>query len=193
MTQDVLRGHEFDGITEFDNRLPNWWLWSFYLACIFSFAYWVHYHVLHTGPTSLQEFHAEMAAFEEQALKQAVSDEDFVAKASDPVVVAAGQAVFATNCIACHASDGGAMMVLEGQPPIPLPGPNLTDKYWIHGGKPADLYRVVTQGVPTTAMVAWGSLLGAGKCQDVVAYLLTLRNKNVGGGKEPQGEEYGDK
>ena len=33
---DTVLDHEYDGIQEFDNRLPNWWLWSFYLACIFS-------------------------------------------------------------------------------------------------------------------------------------------------------------
>lgn len=193
MTQDVLRGHEFDGITEFDNRLPNWWLWTFYLACIFSFVYWIHYHVLRTGPSSLQQYQAEMAEAEAAALKQAVTDEELVAKSKDAAAVAAGQAVFTTNCVACHAANGGATMVIPGQPPVQLPGVNLTDKFWKHGGKPTDIYRTVTQGVAGTAMVAWGMVLGANKCQDAVAYVLTLRNTNVPGGKEPEGQEYVDK
>ena len=39
MSAPETRGHTFDGIAEFDNRLPNWWLWSFYLAVIFSIGY----------------------------------------------------------------------------------------------------------------------------------------------------------
>lgn len=193
MTQDVLRGHDFDGITEFDNRLPNWWLWTFYLACIFAFVYWIHYHVLRTGALPLQEYQAEMAAYDELMAKQAVTDEMLVEKTKDKLAVASGESVFQTNCIACHGATGGGTMVLPGQPPIQLPGPNLTDKFWLHGGKPTDLYRTVTQGVVNTAMVAWRSVLGTAKCQDVVAYVLTLRNTNVAGGKEPQGQEFVDK
>jgi len=192
MTQDVLRGHEFDGITEFDNRLPNWWLWTFYLACIFSFVYWIHYHVLRTGAAPLQEYQAEMAAAEARLVLQDVTDASLLERSKDPAALASGKALFTTTCAACHGTTGGGTAVVEGQPPAQLPGPNLTDRFWLHGGKPTDLYHTVTQGVPNTAMVAWTSL-GAGKCQDVVAYVLTLRDTNVTGGKEPQGQEYLEK
>jgi cytochrome c oxidase cbb3-type subunit 3 len=188
--QDVLRQHTFDGdIVEFDNRLPNWWLWSFYLACIFAFVYWVHYHILRTGPSPQQEFTAQMAEFEANLAKIVVNDDVLLGKARDPLVVAAGQTVFTTNCVACHASSGGGTLTVAGQV-VQLPGPNLTDRFWLHGGKPSDIYRVITQGVPNTAMVAWSTILGVAKCQEVAAYLLTIRNTEAPGGKAPQGQEY---
>lgn len=182
--QDVVRGHAFDGIEEFDNRLPNWWLWSLYLACIFSVVYWIHYHVLRTGPSALDDFRADMSVFakekadrEAREALSAVSDESLEAMAKDPAVVEAGKQIFLLQCFSCHKADGGGLI-----------GPNLTDKYWIHGGRPAEIYALIVKGVVEKGMLAWGSVIGKTKCQQVAAYVLTLRNTNVAGGKAPEGE-----
>jgi cytochrome c oxidase cbb3-type subunit 3 len=188
---EVRRGHAYDGITEFDNRLPESWLWSFYLACIFAFFYWMHYHVLKTGALPGEEYQAELAELDARLATVQVTDEMLLARAADPAGKAAGEAVFQTYCMACHGSNGGGTMQAGGQT-IQLPGPNLTDAFWLHGGKPTDILRTVRQGVPNTAMVEWAPKLGAGKCQDVAAYVLSLRNTNVPGGKEPQGREQPD-
>lgn len=187
--RDVVRAHEFDGITEFDNRLPNWWLWTFYLACIFSFFYWLHFHVLKTGMLPRERFAAEMAEYEARRNEIAVSDEMLLAKAQDPEVLASGAAVFQGTCLPCHGPRANGVNVVDGQS-ILLPGPNLTDRFWLHGGRPVDIYRTISQGVPNTAMIAWKGVLGANKCVDVTAYVLSLRNTDVPGGKEPEGTEY---
>ena len=31
---DETTGHEWDGITELNNLLPRWWLWTFYLTIL---------------------------------------------------------------------------------------------------------------------------------------------------------------
>ena len=182
---DELRNHKFDGIEEFDNRLPNWWLWTFYGACIFSLFYWLHFHVLGTGALPMEAFRQEMAAYEANKPQIQVSDEELVAMSENPEVLDAGKAVFNANCVACHAENGGG--TLNG---APLPGPNLTDNAWIHGGKPTDIHATITNGVIEKGMLQWGPILGAEKVKQVAAYVLSMRNTDVEGGKPPEGEPY---
>jgi len=65
-------------------------------------------------------------------------------------------------------------------------GPNLTDKFWIHGAGPEDLLKAVNEGFPDKGMPPWGKMLGDEKTRNVVAFVLTLKGKNLPG-KEPQG------
>jgi hypothetical protein len=43
--------HTYDDIEEYDNHLPNWWLYTLYVAVVFAIGYWFHYEVLHSGPS----------------------------------------------------------------------------------------------------------------------------------------------
>jgi cytochrome c oxidase cbb3-type subunit 3 len=178
-----LRPHSFDGIEEFDNRLPNWWLWTFYVACIFAVVYWMHYHVLGTGALPAQQYLAEMQAAEERLAERMAGVEltdDLLADLSaEPTVVAKGKAIFEANCAVCHRADAGGMPGL---------GPNLTDRFWLHGGRPLQIYETVTKGVVAKGMLAWLPQLGPQRCQQVVAFVLSRKNTEVAGGREPQGE-----
>ncbi len=64
----------------------------------------------------------------------------------------------------------------------------MTDAYWINGGKPTDIFHRVHDGVPAKGMPTWGPQLGDEKVETVVAFVLSIRNTNVPGGKAPQGE-----
>jgi cytochrome c oxidase cbb3-type subunit 3 len=178
-----LREHTFDDdIREFDNRLPRWWLWTFYLACIFSVLYWGHYHLLRTGALPRAEFAAELRLAEQRQAAQLadkpVTRDGLLALSRDAEAVRAGREVFASTCVACHKADAGGLI-----------GPNLTDAHWLYGGAPEQIYQTVTKGSPdpTKGMVAWLPALGAFKCQQVTAYVLTLKDTNVAGGKAPEG------
>jgi len=63
-TNEIL-GHadESDGIEEYDNPLPDWWLGMFWLSIVWAFAYGIHYHFIghRSQPKALA---AEMAAAE---------------------------------------------------------------------------------------------------------------------------------
>lgn len=177
---EQTRGHQFDGIEEFDNRLPNWWLWSFYLACIFSVGYWIHYHTLGTGALPADELRLENEAAAASLVQGEVTEESLAKLAAEPSALAAGKDVFAVNCVACHMASGAG---IPGSV-----GPNLTDKYWLHGGSPMDIYTTITKGVIAKGMIAWEPVLGPTRCKQVTAYLLSMKNTNVPGGKEPQGE-----
>lgn len=182
---EEIAGHEYDGIKELNNRLPRWWLTTLWLTVVFAFFYWAYYHVFDVGPSSLASFQAEvdeanrLREEREAALEKAgkgITDDQLLALSHDADAVARGKTAFDTNCAACHRPDGGGLI-----------GPNLTDTHFLHGPKPVDTYKVVSDGVPAKGMPAWKPLLGGSGTRDVVAYLLTLRGKNVPNGKEPQG------
>ena len=44
--RDELLDHDADGIQEFDNDLPRWWLYGFYFTILLGAVYWVNFHVL---------------------------------------------------------------------------------------------------------------------------------------------------
>lgn len=173
---DPIQGeivHEYDDIKEADNRLPQWWLWSFYLAIAFAFAYWVWYEAFGVGPGPLDRYSQErMAALDTGA---PVTDEVLLGLAGDKLAVRAGERTFNQNCAKCHGS------AAEGNI-----GPNLTDEYWIGGHQPVDIYQTIIGGRSGKGMPAWGLQLGTCACKQVAAYVLSIRNSNVPG-KEPQG------
>jgi cytochrome c oxidase cbb3-type subunit 3 len=177
--QDQVRGHDFDGIEEYDNRLPNWWLFTLYGAVVFALIYWIFFHTSGLGTLSYGRYREEMARAAEIQLSkmsgEAPTDESLALVAAIPERVDAGREIFVQFCVTCHLADASGQV-----------GPNLTDGYWLHGGKPTDILDTVTNGVLEKGMAAWGNQLGPRRVQDVVAYVLTIKGTNRPG-KAPQG------
>jgi cytochrome c oxidase cbb3-type subunit III len=149
-------GHEADGIEEYDNKLPTWWLGLFYACIVWGIGYAVHYHFVGLR-SQAGEHEAELvAAAERWPVKEVVA----VAAGGD---TSAGKEVFATNCVGCHGptAQGGI-------------GPNLTDSTWIHGGKLQEIQATISNGVPPKGMLAWGPILGPEKVGQVAAYVHSL-------------------
>ena len=180
--KDQVLGHDFDGIEEYDNRLPNWWLFILYATIVFAFVYWIHFQTFGTGKNPVARYEAEEVRRTEAELakmgNQDVTDATLNMMASVPARAAEGRKVFEQFCVVCHNDQGQGNV-----------GPNLTDSYWLHGGAPLQILNTVTHGVPEKGMVAWGNQLGPNRIQAVVAYVLTLRGKNIPG-KAPQGDPY---
>lgn len=176
---DSLRAHSFDGIQEFDNKLPNWWLWILYGSIVFSLAYWVFFHTLHVGKLPRERFAQEMVAAQEAQLARmkagGITDDSLALEATIPAKVAEGRKIFEQYCVVCHGDQGQGLV-----------GPNLTDDYWLHGPKPMDHYKVVTEGVPAKGMAAWGNQLGPARVEAAVVYVLSIHGKNLPG-KAPEG------
>lgn len=162
--EDPVREHVFDGIAEYDRRLPNWWLVTLYASIVFAILYWmVTQHF--SRETDETRMAAEMQRIE--AVKMAVAanapDDATLWKMSrNDVFVSAGRATYQATCASCH---GGALTGGIGV--------NLVDNVWLHGETPADLLKVVTEGVLAKGMPNWGPVLGGKKVSEVVAFVLS--------------------
>ena len=65
---DQVFEHEYDGIQEYDNPLPRWWVTLWALSIIFCFPYLLYYHV-GAGPSIIDNLDAENAAFAARLLE----------------------------------------------------------------------------------------------------------------------------
>jgi len=159
-----LRPHSFDGIQEYDKRLPRWWLLALYGTIVFAFIYWAYYHAYGVGTPPAQALEKAMAENAASAAKKSgVIDDDTIWKMSqDPQVLSAGKTTFETTCAVCHKPDMTGLI-----------GPNLIDHEWIHGGKPMDAFKTVNEGVLVKGMPAWGPMLGRQKISEIVAYIFS--------------------
>lgn len=176
-SQDPKIVHRYDDIEEEDNHLPNWWLVLLFGTIVFGFGYWLVYHTAKVLPEPRAEYTKEVEAIKKARLAaNPASDDALLALLTDSTQVDEGKKVFASTCASCHAQDAQGLV-----------GPNLTDKYWIHGNKPSEIAKVINDGFAEKGMPPWGPILGADKVRKVTAYILTLKGKNLPG-KEPQGE-----
>jgi cytochrome c oxidase cbb3-type subunit 3 len=176
--QDNQVVHVVDGIEEYDNRLPNWWLITLYGTMVFACGYWFFYHTFAAGELPTQTYRRELAEMAERQGKAVpLTESALLDMSKDPQTVAEGQQLFVSTCAQCHAANGGGAV-----------GPNLTDGAWLHGGTAEAIFKSIQEGYPQKGMPAWGAQLGSRKTPAVVAYVLTLRNTNVPGGKPAQGE-----
>lgn len=176
---DDLQGdivHVYDGIEEADNRLPRWWLWTFYTAVIFGCCYWLFFNAFHFGKSPIEQFAADRLAAMNTG--EPVTDEELVAMMGDKISLAEGKKVFGKVCSRCHGSKG------EGKI-----GPNLTDPNWIVSGAPLAIYDTINRGRGGKGMQAWGPTYGRGGVMQLAAYVMTIQDTNVPG-KAPQGKVW---
>lgn len=98
---------------------------------------------------------------------------------TDATSLASGKEIYIKNCVACHGTMGEGGI-----------GPNMADKYWIHGGSINDLVKIIRVGVPAKGMISWESTLPPAKITEVASYILTFQGTNPPNGKAKQGELY---
>jgi cytochrome c oxidase cbb3-type subunit 3 len=180
--RDRILGHEdeADGIQEYDNPLPDWWLGLLWGTVIFGVGYLVHYHFI-AERSPQKALAAELAAASERwpsenpGTVQLVLTED---------AAEAGEQVYRTNCLPCHGPE-----LLGGI------GPNLVDDEWIHGATPEAIHATIVNGVPAKGMLAWGPILSTDQINHVTAYVVEQNARALGrpyppgGGDDEQDDE----
>ena len=96
---------------------------------------------------------------------------------ADSALMQDAKVTFAERCAVCHGAEGQGVI-----------GPNLTDASWIHGkGQLMDIFGVVSHGVPAKGMPAWELTLKPIEVRKLVAFVGTMRGKNLPG-KAPEGQ-----
>ena len=182
--ESIILDHDYDGIRELDNHLPPWWTYLFYATIVFAVVYVFVYHVTDTFPLQEEEYAIEVAEASAAAeIRMAANveaggfDEATLEYSDDPAILASGESVYTRQCAVCHKADGGGSI-----------GPNLTDKYWIHGASIQEIYTTIKVGVPDKGMISWESMLSPEQMRDVSAYIISIGGTNPAGAKAAQGE-----
>ena len=165
--EDPIRPHTYDGIQEYDKRLPNWWLATLWGAVAFSVVYWFYYHEFDLGPDPAVAVQQEIQAAKDEVARAAeVLDDGKLWKMSrDTAVVEAGRNIYmdATKCVICHLPE------MQGNGVAP----NLADAQWIHGGQPMQIMKVVSDGVLEKGMLPWKTQLSPRQIAQVTAFILS--------------------
>lgn len=177
--------HDYDGIRELDNNIPGWWKLAFFGTFIFSIVYLYRMFGSESMPLQAQELAMANAIADIQRteyLQHAANniDENTV-RLMGADDIAAGRELYTKNCVACHGDKGQGGV-----------GPNFTDEYWLHKGGLHDIFYSIKYGWQEKGMKAWKDDFSPKQIAQLTNFIHTLKNTNVPGGKEKQGEIYKD-
>ena len=167
-----LHGHTWDeDLVEYNNPLPNWWKWLFYLTIVFALVYLMLYPGFGSfagiyGWTSRAEHEAEtqQAASQYGPIFNKFAQQDLAVVANDPEARAIGQHLFLTYCAQCHGSDAGGGSGF----------PSLRDKDWLYGGEPETIKATIMNGRIGTMPPLGQALGGEAGVKEVTHYVLSL-------------------
>ena len=173
--QPDTTGHTWDeDLSEWNNPLPRWWMWMFYITIVFGLAYVVLYPGLGNyagvlGWTSTGQFDDEQkqATVQYGPMFDKYLQQDIVKVAADPEARAIGQRLFLNNCAQCHGSDAGGGKGF----------PNLRDNDWLYGGDPETIKASITNGRNGVMPPLGGAMGGDDGVKDVANYVLSLSGR----------------
>ena len=171
--------HDYDGIKEYDNPLPRWWVWLFVGSVLWGVVYVPYYHFGLGGQLPAEVYEEDMAAWLLAHPPEPLPDEQALIdmQAADATLAAAGASEFASRCAVCHAADGGGQV-----------GPNLTDDHALHGWSRAAIVKTIHDGVPAKGMLSWKNQLSRRDIYAAALYVYGLRGTSPASPKPPQGD-----
>ena len=164
-------GHVYDGLEEFNNPMPRWWMWLFYITIVFAVIYLVLYPGFGSfagklGWRSAGQYQEEVKLAEAEVgpMFEKYKATDLKALAADSKANAMGERLFLTYCAQCHGSDA------RGNKGFP----NLADRDWLYGGEPETIKLSILNG-RHGQMPPMGAAVGSEKeIESVAHYVLSL-------------------
>jgi cytochrome c oxidase cbb3-type subunit 3 len=189
-------GHAWDGdLQEYNNPLPVWWVYTFYITIIFALVYWTLYpswpfgkgwlggmetitYVNSEGQTKTHSWNtralliADMnkAAIAQKPYFDKIAAMSYEQIAKDPdmngFILSAGKSLFAENCAACHQSGGQGVVGFF---------PNLTDDDWLYGGTFDKIHQTIVDG-HHGYMPTFSEVLNGEQIDDLANYVASLSN-----------------
>jgi cytochrome c oxidase cbb3-type subunit 3 len=180
-------GHTWDGdLREYNNPLPKWWLWLFYLTVVFGLVYFVLYPGLGTfkgikGWSQSSQWEQENAAAEAKVAAYLAPFASMTVPelAANAQAMATANNLFQNNCAQCHGADGGGARGF----------PNLANSDWQWGGDPDSIVQTIANG-RVAAMTPWGEVLGEEGVDAVVAYVQQLSGQESDPAKAAAGAAH---
>jgi cytochrome c oxidase cbb3-type subunit 3 len=169
--QAQTTGHTWDeDLGEYNNPLPRWWMWLFWITIVFSLVYLALYPGLGSFAgywkwTQVGQLERENAQANAQfgPLYEKFAGQEVAQLAKSPAALAIGQKLFLNTCAQCHAADGAGSRGF----------PNLTDGDWLYGGDPATIKLTIAEG-RNGVMPPFGAALGEQGAKDVAHYVMSL-------------------
>jgi cytochrome c oxidase cbb3-type subunit III len=178
--RDVLFDHAYDGIMEYDNPMPGWWVWMFIGSIVFSLLYALFFHV-GIGPTIWEQLDSAKAAHAAKLVEDfgvlEPTEATIAEQMHNDIAISSMGSLFKGKCAQCHAADGSGGV-----------GPNLTDDAYLNIKTLPDIARILNKGVVEKGMPAWEEQFSETQIVLMAAYVAHLRSTDPGQGKDPQGE-----
>lgn len=186
---DIIKPHRYDGIAEYDNDLPRWWMWLLILSVVWSVFYCFAYHVIGV-PLGADKLAVEVTAINKARAEASARDatgplpEEVLRNLSHSAErVAKGKALFANSqCATCHGPDASGLV-----------GPNLRDDWWIYGSDMSILVETITGGRLNGAMPPQGRNLSPDEIINLACFLAEQNRTSKTAGKafDPAREKHG--
>ena len=190
-TEPEFTGHEWDGIKEYNNPMPRWWLWTLYATIIWGIAYaiaypsWplvtkamqglLDYSARGELEKSIKDFEGRNAPLDQALLETELNSIHENANLLD-YALRGGAAIYRANCSQCHGAGANGAVGY----------PNLLDDDWLWGGSLEDIYFSVAHGIRNESdentrfseMPAYGDFFEAEELESVVQFVLSLSNRD---------------
>lgn len=177
--RDVPKEHIHDGIVEYDNDPPLWLTATFFLSMVWGIGYLLTMHLSVSAKLGPEKLQAELAALAELRASKDTGPLDEAAMralSQVPDRIARGEKLYAaTECATCHGVDGTSDATRSG--------PNLRDRFWIHGSSMEEIAKIIREGANNNAMPAQNRKLSNQDITNLTIYLVSLNRQGERSGK----------